>query len=443
MSRPSAQRAGVMVNGYVPGNGGDLTEAEQEMIARRERLLGPAYRLFYARPLHLVRGEGVWLYDAQGQAYLDFYNNVASLGHCHPRVVEAIHRQSQLLNTHTRYLHENILDCAERLLATMPAALGHMMFTCTGSEANDLALRIAQDFTGAQGVIVTRNAYHGLSHAVAQFSPSLGDYVKPGAHVRVVPAPSDLPPAGEVGTLFASGVEAAIADLNAAGIGVAALYCDTIFSSDGVFVDPAGFLQPAVAAVRAAGGLFIADEVQPGFGRTGSGMWGFLRHDIEPDIVTMGKPMGNGHPVAGIAARPNLVERFGKNARYFNTFGGNPVSCAAALAVLDILEEEAILPHVTKMGTLLLSGMNELASRHERLGNIRGAGLFVGADILADGEPDTEGAARLVSALRDERVLISATGPHGNVLKIRPPLVVGASEVDLFLSTLERVLTNF
>lgn len=442
MTRTSGQRPGAMVNGYVPGNEADIGAREARMIERRARLLGPGYRLFYAKPIHVVRGSGVWLYGENGEAFLDLYNNVASVGHCHPHVVEAIHRQSQVLNTHTRYLHESVLDCAERLLNTMPGELGHVMFTCTGSEANDLALRIAQDFTGANGVIVTNNAYHGVTHAVSQFSPSLGSYVKPGPHVRLVPTPLPAGAGVDVGAVFADGVRAAIADLQATGIGVAAFYCDTIFSSDGVFVDPAGFLRKAVEAVHAAGGVFIADEVQPGFARTGESMWGFQRHGVVPDIATMGKPMGNGHPVAGLAVRPALVERFGKNARYFNTFGGNPVSCAAALAVMDVIEQEGLLAHARDVGGYLRLGLNELATRHEALGGVRGIGLFVGVDIIRDGVPDEARAAAIVARLRQERILISATGPDGNVLKIRPPLVIRRSEIELFLSVLDRILVD-
>ena len=280
-----------MVNAYIPG-AGTLTPEDEARIARRARLLGPAYRLFYETPVHFVRGEGVWLYDADGQRYLDCYNNVASLGHCHPHVVAATARQSAIYASHTRYLNDIVLDYAEHLLATFPAELCHVMFTCTGSEANDLALRIAFAHTGGTGVIVTENAYHGVTLATASLSPSLGAGVPLGAHVRTVPAPTDA-------ASFAADVQAAIADLTRHGIQPAALLVDTIFSSDGVHADPPGFLKPAAEAIRAAGGLFIADEVQPGFARTGEAMWGFQRHGLIPDMVSMGKPMGNGYPVAG------------------------------------------------------------------------------------------------------------------------------------------------
>jgi 4-aminobutyrate aminotransferase-like enzyme len=288
-----------------------------ELIERRRRVLGPAYRLFYADPVHLVRGEGVHLFDADGNDYLDVYNNVPCVGHCHPRVVAALSDQAATLNTHTRYLHDNVVEYAEQLLGKFPAEIGHAMFTCTGSEANDLALRIARHYTGGTGVIVTNLAYHGGTIAIAEISPSLGNQVKLGEHVRTVPAPDAY--RGNADTLaadFASQVQRAVDDMRASGIQPAAMFCDTLFSSDGVFSDPAGFLAPAVDVFRSAGGLFVADEVQAGFARTGEQFWGFQRHGLLPDIVSMGKPMGNGHPLAGIALRPELVESFGAASRW-------------------------------------------------------------------------------------------------------------------------------
>ncbi|MGI4941167.1 MAG: aspartate aminotransferase family protein [Janthinobacterium lividum] len=433
-----------MVNAYVPGASNLVSAEEQALIARRERLLGPAYRLFYEEPVHLVRGEGVWLYDPDGNAYLDVYNNVASLGHCQPDVVEAVTRQWATLNTHTRYLHETILDYSERLLATFPEHLGHVMFTCTGSEANDLAYRIAKSFTGGTGVIVTELAYHGITDAVSQFSPSLGSYVPPGAHVRTVRAP-DAYRRSDPGAALAADVRAAVADMKANGIKPAMMICDTIFSSDGVFSDPPGFLAAAAAIVREAGALFVADEVQPGFGRTGDAMWGFMRHGVTPDIVTLGKPMGNGQPIAGTVMRPEVVEDFGRKARYFNTFGGNAVSCAAALAVLNVIERDGLVAHARDVGAYLKDRLEHLAERQEAIGDVRGAGLFVGVEIVsarAGKTPDPATTAKLVNDLRRKRILISAAGPHANVLKVRPPLVFSKSNVDFFIDALEKVLTE-
>ncbi len=254
-----------------------------------------------------MRGEGVWLWDKAGNRYLDAYNNVVSVGHCHPHVTRAIAAQAEQLNTHTRYLHEAPVIYAERLLATMPDALGHVMFTCTGSEANDLALRIMRAYSGRQGVIVTRNAYHGVTEAVAELSPSLGEFVPRGARVRVIDAPDGGP---DQGARLAADLARAIADMRAEGIEPGAFICDTVFSSDGLFPDPAGFLAPAVDLIRAEGGIFIADEVQPGFARTGEAWWGFQRHGLIPDMVTMGKPMGNGFPVSGVAHAPGTGAGF-------------------------------------------------------------------------------------------------------------------------------------
>jgi 4-aminobutyrate aminotransferase-like enzyme len=418
------------------------TEASstRDMIARRNRLLGPAYRLFYEEPVEFVRGEGVWLYDAAGHRYLDGYNNVASVGHCHPHVVEAMARQASILNTHTRYLHETVLDYAERLLATLPSEIGHVMFTCTGSEANDLALRVARTCAGGTGFIVTANAYHGVTSALTELSPSLGLPLPEGSHVRLVPAPGPDQNAGEI---FARHVSDALDDMKRCGIRPAALLVDTIFSSDGVFADPPGFLRPAVEAARAAGALFIADEVQPGFGRCGGQMWGFSRHGLVPDLVTMGKPMGNGHPVAGIAARPELLAEFGRRSRYFNTFGGNPVSAAAGIAVLDVIESEGLIENAKRTGGYLIALLGELQARHKLIAAIRGAGLFVGVELRhggAAGTPATADAARVVNRLRELRVLVSSAGPHGNVLKIRPPLVFRAEHAELLVESLDQAL---
>jgi 4-aminobutyrate aminotransferase-like enzyme len=438
MTRPT------MINAFDATATNAVAPRERALIERRQKLLGPAYRLFYANPVHFVRGEGVWLYDPDGNAYLDVYNNVASVGHCHPHVVDALSRQAATLNTHTRYINDVILDYAEKLLGYFPPALSQVMFTCTGSEANDLAYRVARSHTGGAGFIVTQLAYHGVTAVISEMSPSLGAGVTPGPNIRTVPAPDQYRAGGQdVGEAFAAGVRAAIADLRGHGIQPAALLVDTIFSSDGVFADPPGFLAPAVAAIREAGGLFIADEVQPGFGRTGAAMWGFQRHGIEPDLVTMGKPMGNGHPIAAMVARPEILQGFGDRTRYFNTFGGNPVSCAVGQAVLDVIEGEGLLENARDTGAYLQQGLRQLAQVHQAIGDVRGAGLFVGVELVRDRAgkaPDGETTAKLVNGLRERRVLISASGPHANVLKIRPPLVFRRQHADRFLEALDAVL---
>ncbi|AWM87790.1 aspartate aminotransferase family protein [Microvirga sp. 17 mud 1-3] len=430
----------------IPVDTTDVRKRERAIVARRQALLGPAYRLFYTDPVHVVRGEGVWLYDPDGKAYLDVYNNVACLGHCHPHVVAALARQASVLNTHTRYLHEGILDYAERLLGYFPVEIGNVMFTCTGSEANDLALRVAKAHTGGTGVIITDFAYHGVTETIAGMSPSLGSAMRLGDNVRKVPAPDAYRGSRQdVGAVFAQNVRVAIDDMRANGIKPAALLVDTVFSSDGIFTDPPGFLSGAVAAIREAGGVFVADEVQPGFGRTGTAMWGFQRHGIVPDLVTMGKPIGNGHPMAGMAARPEILETFGRNLRYFNTFGGNPVSAAVGMAVLDVIENEGLQDNARVVGDYLKAGLESLAQRHPLIGDIRSAGLFIGVELVRDRaskEPASDEAARVVNGMRERRVLISAAGPSANILKIRPPLVFSKDNADLFLTALDETVTE-
>lgn len=415
-----------------------MTSNPESLQHRRSRTLGPASRLFYREPLHIVRGVGTALFDADGVEYLDAYDNVPVVGHCHPRVVEAQNRQAGLLNTHTRYLSGHIVDYAERLLATFPAELSNIMFTCSGSEAVDLALRIARHGRAGTGVIVTENAYHGTTAAAAAISPSLGAGQPLGADVRVVPSPHQL---DEAALAFPVAVQAAADDLIRHGHGVAAFIADSIFSSDGVIPDPPGFLCGAAEVVRSAGGLYIADEVQPGFGRTGAQMWGFDRHHVVPDMVVLGKPMGNGMPIAATVLRADLAERFGSEIRYFNTFAGNPVSIAAADAVLDVIEDEDLIGNAQRVGEYLKSQLKRIGADCPRIGEIRGAGLFLGVDVVDDnGRPDSTEADRLVNAYRDARVLIGSAGQGNSALKIRPPLPFSMADADRFLTVTEQVL---
>ncbi len=428
-------------NSYSPDH--PVDPATESLIAARDRILGPAYRLFYERPVHLVRGEGTRLYDADGACYLDAYNNVASVGHCHPHVVQTASRQLATLNTHTRYLHGGIVNYSERLLDTMPEQIDQVMYACTGSEVNDLALRVAEMHTGAKGVIVTTDAYHGNTAAVTAISPSIGGATVLGEHVRAIPAPDSYRlSADELAARFTAAVVAAIEDLQASGAGLSALILDTIFSSDGIYPDPS-VLAPAVAAVHRAGGVFIADEVQPGFGRTGEAMWGFLRHGVVPDLVTMGKPMGNGLPIAAMAARADVLDAFARGVPYFNTFGGNPVTVAAAAAVLDVIEDEKLVLNAGAVGARLRTELAGLCAGHPRIGDVRGTGLYIGVEVVTDDDsPDRAGARRLVNAMRERRVLISVCGRHGNVLKIRPPLVFSDSDVDWFCTEFAAVLAS-
>ncbi|WP_442772555.1 aspartate aminotransferase family protein [Paenirhodobacter enshiensis] len=443
---PERSAPGKMVNAFNPAATEGLDAATQAAVARRARLLGPAYRLFYRHPVAVCRGEGTRLFDAEGREYLDAYNNVASVGHANPRVVEAVARQMGTLCTHTRYIQDGILDYAEQMLPTFGgriAASGHMMFTCTGSEANDLAMRIARHRTGRNGIIVTAEAYHGNSHLTAGFSPSLGDASPLGTWVRRVPAPDSyrMDP-DTLGQKMAEAVAEQAWELKRHGDGLAAFIADSLFSSDGIFATP-GVLKPVAEAVHAAGGLLVADEVQSGFARSGDRFWGFQRHGIDPDIVTMGKPMGNGYPVAGIAVAPEVVESFGRDTRYFNTFGGNGVAMAAAQAVVDFMRDEDVQGNVARVGARIREGLTALAARHAAIGDIRGAGLYIGVEMVSDRAartPDAALAARIVNDLRERRVLISATGPEANVLKIRPPLVFSDTDADWLLSEFSAVL---
>ncbi len=430
-----------MVNGFDIAAVDSLDPELRRIVERRASLLGPAYKLFYSKPVRIVRGQGVHLFDADGQAYLDAYNNVPSVGHCHPRVVEAIARQAATLNTHTRYASELILDYAERLLRLYPAGLGNVMFTCTGSEAVDLALRIARFHTGGEGVVITANAYHGVTTAAAEISPSLGPAVSLGRAVWTVAPPAALP-AEEGGQAFAERVRTAVADMNRHGVKLAAFIADSLFSSDGIRPDPAGFLRPVPGVVHDAGGLYIADEVQPGFGRTGAAMWGFQRHGIVPDLAVMGKPMGNGMPIAGVAARPEILAEFGSRIRYFNTFGGNSVCVAAAAAVLDVIETEGLRQNALAVGDYLRDTLQAIARDTPRISAVRGAGLYAAADFTdpGTGEPDGDAAIRVVNGLRERHVLISATGPDGSTLKIRPPLPFARPHVDQLAEALTDTL---
>lgn len=416
------------------------------LVDKRNRLLGPAYRLFYNEPLHIVRGEGVWLFDKDGRRYLDMYNNVPHVGHCHPRVVAAIADQASRLNTHTRYLHENVVDYAERLLSKFPDVLDTAMFCCTGSEANELALRIARAATGGEGIIVTDYAYHGNTRVTYEISTDDCPADQRPAHVVTVPNPDCYRGryrGADAGLRYAEHVQEAVDLLLARGIKPAAFLIDTIISSGGVISVAPGYLSRCAELVREAGGLFIADEVQPGFGRTGQHFWGFSADGVVPDFVTMGKPMGNGHPIAAVVAQREYVDAFSKIDNYFNTFGGNPVSCAAALAVLDVIEQEALQDNAAVMGDYIVAGLRALAEQHVLIGDVRGNGLFTVVELVADRKtcaPATAATSRVVNGLRERGVLTSSVGLDNNILKLRPPMVIGPAEIDLMLAALDESL---
>ena len=420
-----------------------MTKANTDIILRRQEALGAAYQLFYENPVHIVRGEGVWLYDADGRKYLDMYNNVAHVGHCHPQVVEAICAQVGTLNTHTRYLHDNVINLAEQLTAKFPTELDTAMFCCTGSEANELALRIASSVTGSEGLIVVEYAYHGNSKATFEISPSDIPANDIPSYVVTVPAPDTFRGqyrGEDAADKYASHVADAIEVLRSRGIKPAAFVVDTIISSSGIVSPPPGYLGKVAEIIRGAGGLFVADEVQPGFGRTGKNFWGFEADDFVPDIVTMGKLMGNGHPIAGVVTRRDLVEDFSKKAHYFNTFGGNPVSCAAGLAVLDVIARENLQQNALDIGQYIIDGLWQLAEEHDCIGDVRGSGLFLALELVSDREartPATELAGSVVESLRERGVLTGCIGPESNILKLRSPMTLSRSNAEYFLSALK------
>lgn len=422
--------------------------SNETLRERRERLLGPGNPLFYDAPVHLVRGEGAWLYDADERRYLDCYNNVPCVGHCHPRVVEAIAQQSGLLNTHTRYLHDNLLDYTERLLGKFAAPLDRLALACTGSEANDLAMRIARNHTGGEGFICTDATYHGNTTAVSQFSAiyePIGGYQP---HIRRVPWPDTyrLPEAAadDAAGYYLQAVADAIASLQAAGIRLAGMMVCPLFANEGLPRVPTGYLAAAAELVRAAGGLFIVDEVQAGFGRAGR-WWGHEGSGLVPDIITLGKPMAAGYPVSGVVASRALMDPYRQREMYFNTFAGNPVACAAALAVLDVLEDEDLVGNAARMGRFVLDGLLDLQKQHDCMGDVRGEGLFFGIDLVSDRHhktADPKLARKIVNGMREQGVLLSRIGAGDNVLKARPPLCFSQAQAELLLDTLAQVLSE-
>ena len=434
-----------------PASAGSVRPSTYDLRERRERRLGKGLHLSYDQPLHTVRGEGVWLYDAEGHAYLDCYNNVPQVGHCHLRVVEAIARQAATLNTNTRYLYESIVEYTERLTATLPEGLEICMLVASGSEANDLAWRIAKACTGNSGAMVMEDAYHGVTDAVTDLSPSrIYDPEKLAPHVTTVPPPDgyrgewrrDDPDCGE---RYASLAEASIERLAAKGHAPAAFFIDTILASNGIIAPPSGYLTGVFERVRAAGGLCVADEVQAGFGRTGDGMWGFELDAVVPDIVTFGKPIGNGHPIGAVVMRSEIAEAFATTTHFFSTTGGNPVSCAAGLAVLGVIEREGLQENARTIGAELERALEDLALRRPMIGDVRGAGLFVGVELVRDREtrePAGPETSAVVNHLRAHGVLIGIEGRYSNVLKIRPPIVFRSSHVARLVEALDQALES-
>jgi 4-aminobutyrate aminotransferase-like enzyme/Ser/Thr protein kinase RdoA (MazF antagonist) len=426
-----------------------LRPSTEELLRRRKQVLGPALSpLTYDRPLYLVRGRGSYMFDHQDRAYLDAYNNVPVVGHCHPRVSAAIADQSMTLNTNTRYLHESVVELAERLVSTMPQGLDTVMFFNSGSEANDIAWRLATAYTGGTGAIVTSYAYHGVTTATIALSPEGWPEGERPPQVETVPPPDDYRGAYDRGDpgwaeRYSSHVDEALSALENRGMRPAAFFSDALFTSDGIFTPPPAYFERVALRLKEAGCLFIADEVQCGYGRTGAHMWSFQSSGVVPDFVTLGKPMGNGHPVAAVVTRSEVAERFAASTDMFSTFGGNPVASRAALAVLDVIEEERLMEHAHDVGRHLRAGLETLLDRHDSIGDIRGSGLLIGIDLVRDRETKEAApnlAHAVLSEMRERGVLIGATGALGNVLKIRPPLVLSTSDADVITETLDSCL---
>ncbi len=434
------------------------TDARDELIRRRGAVLAPAYQLFYDEPVHLVRGSGVWVEDADGQVFLDCYNNVPSVGHCHPRIVAAMTHQAAQLNTHTRYLHTSIVELAERLGASLVGELSSCFFVCSGTEAVDLAVEIARVVSGAMGVVVTESSYHGNSSLVSKLSTDSYPAADRPDWLGVIEPPNTYrgpfrsvdgsgPESAQLGGRYSKLLGNEIDALAERGHRPAALLVDTSWDSNGVLVAPDGYVAQCAAITRAAGGLVIADEVQAGYCRLGRRFWGHEGYGLIPDIVTLGKPMGAGHPVAAVVTTPEIAAQFAQRRSYFNTFGGNPVSATIALAVLDVIDEEGLLDNSSTTGAYLGDRLRDLATRHEVIGNVEGSGLFWGVDLVVDRstrEPIAyDDARRLVTGLRRDGVLVGVTGRYDNVVKIRPPLVFGRPHADLLVDTLDARLADF
>lgn len=425
---------------------------EQILKVRRQHL-GKNLSISYRQPLKIVRGYRQYLYDEEGQPYLDAVNNVPHVGHNHPRVVRAGQAQMAVLNTNTRYLHESLVRYAERLCATLPEPLQVCYFVCSGSEANELALRLARTHTRQKDTIVVDVGYHGNTSSLIEISSYKFD--GPGgvgapAHVHKVAMPDVYrgpykqadPQAGEK---YAQHVAEAVEQIQRAGQQVGAFICESILSCGGQIVLPPGYLPAVYQHVRAAGGVCIADEVQVGFGRVGTHFWAFETQGVVPDIITLGKPIGNGHPVAAVITTPEIAASFDNGMEYFNTFGGNPVSCAIGLAVLDVIAEEGLQANALVVGERLLAGLRGLMERHHLIGDVRGLGLFIGIELVLDRhtlEPAGAEASYIANRMRDHGILVSTDGPYHNVLKIKPPLVFTAENADFFVATLDKIMAE-
>ena len=427
----------------------DITDDTDILLERRHKFMGTGAPLFYKNPIHVERGRGPWLYDVQGNAYLDAYNNVPVVGHCHPHVVKAVSRQIAALNLNTRYIYQNILEYAERLTAKLPEHLSACFFVNSGSEANDIAWQMSKFITNEKGALVMENAYHGITESIEALSPyELNSKLAPHVQTLISPDPYRGPHQDKndnLADLYAVDMDRAIADMAKSGIKPAAFMIDSSFISNGIPDVPDGYLPKVVDKVKNVGGLIIADEVQAGFGRLGTDMWGCNVHSITPDFVTIGKPVGNGYPLGAVITSPEILNAYLSETELFSTFGGNPVACAAGMAVLDVIENENLITNAFKTGNYLIDGLCTLMDRHPLIGDVRGRGLIAGIELVKEREtkePATEETNRMLDLMKDNGVLVGNEGPHGNVIKIRPSLVFREEHADILIKSLDRSLKS-
>jgi 4-aminobutyrate aminotransferase-like enzyme len=422
-----------------------------ETLAMRHARLGGNLSIAYRSPVKIVRGWMQYLFDENGRRYLDAYNNVAHVGHCHPRVVEAACSQIGVLNTNTRYLHDTINRYAERLASLFPASLEVSYFVNSASEANELALRLARAYTGQKDMIVLEAAYHGNTTSLIDISPY--KHNGPGGAgapdwVHAVPIPDVFRGAykandSQAGAKYAAYVQRVIESLREQGRGIAGYIAESLPSVGGQIIFPDGYLADVYRSVREVGGVCIADEVQTGFGRVGTHLWGYEMQKVTPDIVVLGKPIGNGHPLAAVVTRRDIAEAFDNGMEYFNTFGGNPVSCAVGLAVLDALEEDGLQANALHVGKQLLAGLKSFVGKYEMVADARGAGLFLGLELVRDLstlEPAAAEASFIANRMRHHGILLGTDGPYHNVVKIRPPMPFNTSDAEFLLERMERIL---
>ena len=427
-------------------------QAKDSLSALRNKYLSPSFSLSYKDPLNIVRGNGQYLYDSNGIKYLDGVNNIQHVGHSHPKIIEAADAQFKKLNTNTRYLDETVLNYARSLTKKLPEGLNKCFFTNSGSESNDLALRLARKYANSRETIVLDGAYHGHLISLIEISPY--KFNGPGGegpaeYVHTLPMPD--PFRGKYrgydsGPLYFKEMEEVLKKLQLDKKKISAFISESVMGCGGQIFPPDGFLEPSYDAVREQGGLCIADEVQIGFGRLGEVFWGFESQGLRPDIVTLGKSIGNGHPLSVVVTSDSVAEKFHNGMEYFNSFGGNPVSCAVGQAVLEIIEEEELQKNALEVGQALLKMLNDLKRNHDLIGDVRGQGLFIGIELIKDMEsliPSAKATKQIVELMKEDRILLSVDGPDHNVIKIKPPMVFNSDNALFLVETLDKILSKF